>query len=174
MYTLAAGEKTTLVMAYTETMLVRGEVVTSENIRINTWLRTAGVPEYMHILRPQVLLFGSGSVKTLSYSQIYLPVAKVLGFHPVLPADNTLDYAVDEPNREMVPLTALVGTFQFKCKLRISTLSGLKTTLEMAHSSWTSIYDVEITNPYLAQMPPLQVPMILVNPKQISLAMEGN
>ncbi len=57
MYTLAAGEKATLVMAYTETMLVRGEVITTENIRVNTWLRTAGVPEYMHILRAQILIF---------------------------------------------------------------------------------------------------------------------
>src|SRR5512140_1951954 len=148
MYTLAAGEKTTLVMAYTETMLVRGEVVTTENIRINTWLRTAGVPEYMHILKPQILLFGSGSVKTLTYSQIFLPVAKVLGFHPVLPADISLDYAPDEPNREMVPVTAMVGTFLLKGKLRISSLSGLRTTIEMAHTSWTSIYEVEISNPY--------------------------
>jgi hypothetical protein len=174
MYTLAVGEKTTLVMAYTETMLVRGEVVTTENIRVNTWLRTAGVPEYMHILRSQVLLFGVNSVKTLTYGELFLPVSKVIAFHPVQPTDNTLDYAMDEPNREMVPLTVLAGTFQFKGKLRISTLSGLSTSIEMAHSSWTSIYEAEVFNPYLAQMPPLHIPMILTNPKHVSLAVVGD
>jgi hypothetical protein len=174
MYTLAAGEKTTLVMVYTETMLVRGEVVTTENIRVNTWLRTAGVPEFMHILKAQVLLFGSGGVKTLAYTEIFLPVNKIIAFHPVLPADNILDYAEDEKNRVMVPMTAVAGTFLFKGKLRISSLSGLGTSIEMAHSAWTSLYEVEITNPYLAQMPPLHVPMLLAGSKYVTLALEGD
>ncbi len=174
MYTLAPGEKTTLVMIYTQTMLVRGEVVTTENIRVNTWLRTAGVPEFMHILKPQVLVFGSGSVKTLSYSEIYLPVYTVIAFHPVLPADNPLDYAEDEKNRLMIPVTAMVGTFLFKGKLRISSLSGLGTSIEMAHATWTSVYEVQVSNPYLPQMPPLQTPMALTSPKQVTLALEGD
>jgi hypothetical protein len=174
MYTLAAGEKATLVLVYTENTLLRGEVVTTENIRVNTWLRTAGVPEFMHILKPQVLLFGSGGVKSLAYSEVYLPVPTIIAFHPVLPADNPLDYTEDEKNRLMVPVTALAGTFLFKGALRISTLSGLGTSIEQAHSSWTSIYEAEVTNPYLSQMPPMHVPMILVHPKQVSLALEGN
>lgn len=172
MYKLAAGEKTTLVMAYTDMTLVRGEVISTENIRVNTWLRTAGVPEFMHILKPQVLLFGSGSVKTFSYPEIFLPVARLIGFHPVLPADNPLDYAEDEKNRQMVPVTAIVGTFLLKGKLRISSLTGMASSIEMAHASWTSIYEVEITNPYLPQMPPLRIPMVLVSPKHVSLAPE--
>jgi hypothetical protein len=173
MYTLAPGEKSSLVMAYTQNMLVRGEVVTAENVRINTWLRTQGVPEYMHLLKPQVLIFGSGSVKTLTYTEIYVPVAMVVAFHPILPAENPLDYAEDEKNRVMVPVTTLVGTFVYKGKLRISSLSGFGASIELAHSSWTSIYEVEVTNPYLPQMQPLHVPMILMNPKQASLALEA-
>lgn len=174
MYTLAQGEKATLVMIYTESTLVRGEVVTTENIRVNTWLRTAGVPEFMHIIKPQVLLFGSGSVKTLSYSELFLPVAKVIAFHPVLPAENPLDYAEDEKNRLMVPITAIVGTFLFKAKLRISSMINLAASIEMAHASWSTIYEVEVSNPYLPQMPPLQVPMILISPKHVPLGLEGN
>jgi len=174
MYTLAAGEKATLVMVYTETALVRGEVVTSENIRVNTWLRTAGVPEFMHIIKSQVLIFGSGSVKTLSYSEIFLPVAKVIAFHPVLPADNPMDYSEDEKNRQMTPITAIAGTFLFKAQLRTSNLINLAASIEMAHASWSSIYEAQIFNPYLAQMPPLHIPMILINPKHVSLALEGD
>jgi len=173
MYTLAPGEKSSLVMAYTQNMLVRGEVVNAENVRVNTWLRTQGVPEYMHLLKPQVLIFGSGSVKTMTYSEIFVPVATVIGFHPIPPTENPLDYADDEKNRVMVPVTALVGTFMFKGKLRISSLSGFGASIELAHSSWTSIYEVAVTNPYLPQMQPLHVPMILMSPKQVSLALEA-
>ncbi len=174
MYTLAAGEKATLVMIYTHNTLIRGEVVTTENIRVNTWLRTTAVPEFMHILKPQVLLFGSGSVKTFSYSELFLPSAMIVGFHPVLPADNPLDYAEDEKNRQMVPVTAGVGSFLLEGKLRISALTGMASSIEMAHTSWTSIYEVEITNPYLPQMPPLRIPMVLLSTKNVGLAVEGS
>ena len=172
MYTLALGEKSSPVMVYTLNMLVRGEVVTTENVRVNTWLRTIGMPEYMHLLKPQVLIFGSGTVKTMAYSEIYLPVATVIGFHPIPPTENPLDYTEDEKNRVMVPITALVGTFLIKGKFRISSLAGLGTSIEMAHASWSSFYELEITNPYLPQMQPLHVPMILLNPKHVILALE--
>ncbi len=172
MYTLGAGEKSSLVMAYTQNLLVRGEVVSTDNVRVNTWLRTVGVPEYMHIIKSQVLMFGSGSVKNLTYSEFYLPVATVLGFHPLPPVPNEPDYAVDEKNRVMVPITAIVGTFLFKGKLRISSLSGFSSSIELAHSTWTSLYEVEISNPYLPQMQPVHVPMALLSSKVTSLAME--
>ncbi len=173
MYTLAAGEKATLVMAYTETTLIRGEVVAMENIRVNTWLRTTAVPEFMHFVKVQVLLFGSGSVKTLAYSELFLPVAKLITFHPVLPADISLDYDENEKNRLMVPVTGLVGTFLFKGKIRISALTGLASSIEMAHAAWTSLYEVDISNPYLPQMPPMHIPMVLINPKHVGLGVEG-
>jgi hypothetical protein len=173
MNTLAPGEKTTSVMIYTQNMLVRGEVVTMENVRVNTWLRTQGVPEYIHLVKPQVLIFGSGSVKTLTYSEIYVPVSTVIAFHPIPPADNPLDYDEGEKNRVMAPTTILVGTFVFKGKLRISTQTSFGNSIELGHSAWMSIYEVEVTNPYLPQMSPLHVPLILVNPKQVSLALEA-
>jgi hypothetical protein len=174
MYTLALGEKSSLVMAYTQNMLVRGEVVTMENVRVNTWLRTQGVPEYMHLLKPQVLIFGSGSVKTLTYTEIYVPVVTVVAFHPIPPADNPLDYEEGEKNRMMVPVTAMVGTFLFKGKSRVSTQTSFGASVELGHSAWMSIYDVEVANPYLPQMQPLHVPLILFNPKQASLALEAS
>jgi len=58
MYTLASDEKTTLVLAYTHNMLVRGEAVTKDNVRVAVWLRTDGAPNYIHLLNAQVLIFG--------------------------------------------------------------------------------------------------------------------
>ena len=33
--------------------------------------------------------------------------------------------------------------------------------------TWMSLYEAEISNPYLPQMPPLHTSMVLVNPNQI-------
>jgi hypothetical protein len=84
-----------------------------------------------------------------------------------------LDYAADEMNRIMVPITALPGTFQFKGFFRIATNAALNNSIELAHSDWSSIYDVDVTNPSMPQMQPIHVPLILMNPKQVSLAIEA-
>ena len=58
MYVLRPDEKTTPVMIYTRDSLVRGEVVTKQSVlRVNIWLRTDGAPKYMHVLKPQVIVF---------------------------------------------------------------------------------------------------------------------
>ena len=173
MAALSPEEKSTTVMVYTQNTLARGEVVTKQGVRVSTWLRTQGVPEYIHLFKPTVIHFGSGVIKTLTYAEIYVPVSAVQAFHLAPPVTEQLDYDNNETNRVMVPITALPGTFQFKGKLRISTLGTLSTSIELAHSSWMSIYDVDVTNHSMPQMQPIHVPMILMNPKQVYLAIEG-
>ena len=169
MYVLRPDEKTTPVMVYTLHSVVRGEVVTKQNVpRINIWLRTDGAPRYLHILRPQVLIFGGSPAKALSYSEIYFPTSEVIAFHTLPPTDEPLDYDRSEANRTMEIVELLVGTFLMKGKIRISTQTELGTSLEVARVSWMSVYDVSITNPYLPQMPALQVPMMLVIPNHIA------
>lgn len=172
MYMLRPDERTTPVMLYTPESVVRGEVVTKESIlRINIWLRTDGAPKYMHILKPQVLVFGGAPVKALSYSEIYYPTSQIIAFHTLPPTDEPLDYDSGETNRMMQPVDVLVGTFVMKGKIRISTQTEVGTSLEVTRVSWMSIYDVSITNPYLPQMPAIEVPMLLVNPNHVAFAL---
>jgi hypothetical protein len=173
MAALSPDDKITLVMVYTQNMLARGEVVTKQGVRVNTWLRTQGVPEYIHLFKPTVLHFGSGIVKPLNYAEIYVPVSTVTAFHLAPPANEPLDYEESETNRVLVPVIALSGPFQFKGSVRISTQTELSTSIELAHSSWMSIYDVDVTSPSLPQMQPIHVLLALINPKQVSLAVEG-
>jgi hypothetical protein len=173
MATLSPEEKSTIVMLYTQNMLIRGGVVTKKGVRVSTWLRTQGVPEYIHLFKPTVIHFGSGVIKTLSYAEIYVPVTTILAFHLAPPGNEPLDYDPNETNRVMVPATSLLGTFQFKGSLRISSLGTLSTSIELAHSSWMSVYDVDVTNHSMPQMQPIHVPMILISPKQVDLAVEG-
>lgn len=173
MYTLAPDEKASLVLVYTPDMLVRGDLVTQKNARVSIWLRTQGVPDHIHLLNAQVLHFAVAPAKSLSYPEFYLPAGQVIAMHLAPPQADPLDYDPTEANRKMIPLTALVGSFLFKGQMRVSTQTGgLGTSLDIAHAPWLSIYDVDISNPSLPQMPVMRVPMALVRPSQISIGID--
>jgi len=173
MYTLRPDEKTTPVILYTQDSLVRGDVVTKQSVlRVNIWLRTDGAPNYMHVLKPQVIVFGGMPVKPLTFSEIFFPTSQLIGFHTLPPTDETLDYDPSEANRMMQDVQVLMGTFVVRGKIRISTHSELAASLEVARISWMSIYDAEIANPYLPQMPPMQVPMMLVSPNHVAFGLQ--
>lgn len=164
---LAPDEKTAMVMAYTSDMLVRGEVVVKENFRVSIWLRTQGVPNYLHLLSPQVVSFGGTVPKTLTFSELFLPTERVIAFHLAPPAQDPLDYDAGELNRTMQPLVVMIGTFLLKGKLRVSTQTDLATYLDVSHTAWMSMYEAAISNPYLPQFG-VQVSMLLVNPKAVT------
>ena len=169
MYILRPDEKTTPVMLYTHDTLVRGEAVTKQSVlRLNIWLRTDGAPKYIHVLKAQVLVFGGGASKALSYSELYFPTSRVIGFHTLPPTEEPLDYEPDEANRVMEYVEMLVGTFVMRGKIRISTQTEAGVSLESARVDWMSLYEAEITNPHLPQMPPLHVPMVLVNSNHVA------
>jgi hypothetical protein len=165
---LAPDEKATLVMVYTHDALVRGEVVTKQFARVNIWPRTQGIPNFIHLLKPHVMLFGGSQPKPFSYSEIFVPTVTAIGFHLAPPNVEALDYDPEEKNRALEPVTIMVGTFFVRGFVRISAATSVGTSLEIAYSGWMSIYDAEITNPFLPQMAPMQVPMMLVVPARVN------
>lgn len=174
MYILRPDERTTPVMLYTRDALVRGEVVTKQSIvRVNIWLRTDGVPKFMHLLKPQILVLGGSPVKTLSYPEIFFPTTDLIAFHILPPAEEPLDYDPDEPNRTMESVEMLVGTFLMKGQIRISAQTEVGVSLEVARVAWMSLYEAVITNPYLPQMPPMLIPMVLLNPSHVAFGIQG-
>ncbi len=164
---LAADEKIATVMAYTHNMLARGEVIAKENARVSIWLRTQGVPNYIHLFKPQVISFFGAVPKTLSFSEMFIPTAQVAAFHLVPPTQDPLDYDPGDANRMMQMLEVMVGSFLLKGKIRISTQTDVATSLDVMRASWMSIYDAEISNPHLPQFN-MPVPMLLVNPSLVS------
>lgn len=169
MIELAADEKSTMVMIYTQNSLVRGEFITKEAIRVSILLRTDSAPRFLQVHNAQMIFFGSGPARPANYSEIYVPVSSVIAFHIAPPGQESLDYEADEKNREETIITASVGTFIFKGRVRFSAQSGLASSLQML-TSWMSMYDVEITNPALPQMPAIHVPMLVVHPSHVILA----
>ena len=71
----------------------------------------------------------------------------------------------------MADVSLMLGTFTVRGKIRISTHSDFATSIEVGHSAWLSFYDADITNPFLAQMAPIHVPMMLVRPEQVSFGL---
>jgi hypothetical protein len=78
-----------------------------------------------------------------------------------------LDYNVREDNRVNKPITILMGLFTVTGNFRTSPQADLLTNLQISHSPWVSIYDATISSPQLPQMPPFQVPMLLIRPAQV-------
>jgi len=168
MYTLAPDEKKSLVMIYSHNSLLRGELVTKENVRVSIWLRMQSVPQYVHLLDANLLLFGGSPVKSLAYPEMYFPSGLIAGFHLAPPAFDPLDYDPNEANRMMTPIDLVLGSFIIKGQIRISSQADLGTSLEVARAAWMSVYEADISNPYLPQMPALHVPMLLVSAAQVS------
>ena len=171
MYPLASDEKASGVMIYTQNTLVRGEAVTKQSIRVSVWLRTEGASEYIHLLKPQVINLSGSVVRRLSYSEMYLPTAQIIGFHLTPPDHDPLDYDMSEKNRIMQPITVQAGTFVFTGAIRISTQVDLGTSISSGRAVWMSIYEVKISNPLLPQMGELEVPMLVVRPGQVSFGL---
>jgi hypothetical protein len=162
-YTLEVGEKVTPVMVYTLTTLARGEIITKEQMRVSTFLRTQAAPEFLGLYNAQALVFGGPTgIQQASYSEYYIPASQILAYHLVPPAKDPLDYDPSEPNRKMEPATTLVGTFRFNGFLRMATAANLNKYLAVARESFFSMYDVEITNPGLPSASALKVPTVLV------------
>ncbi len=170
MYTLAEDEKITKVMIYSRNKLIHGDLVTKAGVRVSVWLRTQGVPNHIRIFKPEILFFGGTPPKSLTYNEYFFPKERVIGFHIAPPNFDPPDYEANEVNRQMVDVHLMLGAFMLKGKMRISTQADLPTSIEVSHMTWVSVYDAEIVNPFLLNMPVIHVPMLIVDPKQVSFA----
>lgn len=167
---LANDEKASTVMVYTESMLVRGEIVLRDAIRVSIWLRTQGVPNFVHLFNAQIIQLAGIPPKNYSRPELFLPSSEIIGFHLAPPAQDPLDYDASESNRRMQPVQALMGSFVLNGKLRVSTSTDFAATLDVMNTSWLSLYEADISNPYLPQLS-IQVPMMLVRPSKILIGL---
>jgi hypothetical protein len=155
-------------MVYSRDKLIHGDLVTKKDVRINVWLRMQALPNYIHLLKTSVLFLHGSSLRSLSYSEYFFPIERIIGFHLAPPAEEPVDYDPQEANRAMVPVEVMLGLFMIKAGVRMSAQSDFATMIELSHGNWFSLYDADISNPFLPQMPTIHVPMLLVNPKHVS------
>ena len=72
----------------------------------------------------------------------------------------------------MQPLDMVVGSFLLKGKIRMATHTDLATNLDVSHAGWMSVYDADISNPYLPQFT-VQVPMLLAHGRAAAMLNRG-
>jgi prepilin-type processing-associated H-X9-DG protein len=168
MYSLGPNEKTTPVVVYARNKLIQGDLVTIENARVSIWLRMQNLPNYIHLLKANILFFDGSAPKSLEFNEYYFPIERIIAFHLAPPAIEQLDYNPDASDRTLVDVSLILGEFLLKGKIRLSTRADFATGLELSHMTWLSVYEAEITSPFLAQIPVIHTPMMLVNPRQVS------
>jgi len=159
-----------MVMVYTHNALMRGEVIIKESLRVSIWLRTQGIPNFIHLHNPQVILFGGTPPKSIAYSEMFVPTADVIGFHMAPPEHDPVDYDATEAKRMMQPIDLMIGTFMLRGQIRMSTQTDVATNLDVSRAMWMSIYEADLTNPYLPQFN-IHVPMLLVNPLHVNFGL---
>lgn len=168
MYTLAPGEKATPVVVYARSKLIHGDLITNENVRVSIWLRMHDLPNYIHLLNAKILFFSGSSPKSLEFDEYFFPTERIIAFHLAPPASDSLDYDPAASDRTLIDVSLVLGDFMLTGKIRISTRADFVTSLEVSHMNWLSIYQVEITSPFMPQIPTIHVPMLLINPSQAS------
>ncbi|MCZ2127111.1 MAG: hypothetical protein LC099_04970 [Anaerolineales bacterium] len=168
MRALTPEEKISTVFVYTPTLLVRGDLILRENIRASIWLRTQGVPNFIHLYNAQIMQLAGSPPKNYAMAETFIPTAEVIAFHIAPPAQDTLDYDATETNRKMEPVFVLAGSFEMRAKMRISTSADFASSLDVMNSTWLSLYEAEVSNPYI---PPLKmtVPMLLARPGKLTV-----
>ena len=144
---LAPDEKVTPVTVYTLTGLAVGQLVSKEQIRVSTWLRTTMAPAYLSLYEARFLsLAGRDAGQSLAFTELHVPTSQVIAFHLLPPASDPLDYDPNEPYRKMEPVSVMTGFFRFDGLLRMSTYSNLGAYLDVTKEAFTPIYDVEVYN----------------------------
>ena len=171
MYTLAPDEKATTVIVYSLNKMIHGDLVTKKEVRVSIWPRMQNLPIYIHLLKAEVLLFSGASYKSLTYDEYFFPTNRIIGFHLASPESDPLDYDPDTPFRAMLNVEMMLGAYMLNGKVRISTHSDFATMIEVSHMTWFSVYDADISHPFLPQLPTIHVPMLLAYPTQVSFGM---
>lgn len=169
-YTLGGDEKATPVMAYTLTSMAWGEVITKDQVRVCTYLRTLN-PDYVSLYEARAMLVGAAANQAMSFSELHIRTPQVIAFHllPNAPAEPP-DYDPSETNRKMEPASVLVGPFRFDASMRISSMLTLGKYVEIFSDVYISLYDVAISCPLMPGMGVVRTPLALVRRDAASFA----
>ncbi len=144
-YHLEPGDKATDVTAYTLTSTTRGELVTREAIRVSTWLRTPGLPDYASMYNVKLTrAAGSGEAQVLEFDEYHAPVGHIIALHLTPPKADPVEHDPMEQNRKMVPISAVAGHLRFDGNMRMPAHLTLTKQMALLRDPFITLYDVTI------------------------------
>lgn len=163
-YPMEPGDKATAVFVYTAEGLIIGDVITRSVVRVSTWLRTPGLPDYASIYSATVTrIVGGGDPVTLQFPEYHCPVAQIIALHLAPPADEGVDYDTTEQNRKMEPISAFRGPFRFDGVFRMPQHLTLSKQMSLLRDPFLGLYDTTVTSAISADLG-ATVPMVLLRP----------
>lgn len=169
-YTLEPGDKATAVAVYTMHSLMIGEIITREAVRVSTWLRAMGLPDYATLYGVTMLRFlGTGEPQVVRFPELHFPLAQVVALHLAPPGADPLDYDTSEQNRKLEPVTALAGPFRFDGLIRIPAHVTLTRQMEIMRDPFAMLYDVSVSSAF-QPMGVVQTSMALIRPNCFTIA----
>jgi len=169
---LADDDKLTATMFYTANSMIWGNVLSKKPIRVSTWLLTDMAPNYLTIFDAQVLIIGGSKPASLKFPILHLQIHNINAYHLIPPASEPPDYDPNEPNRKMVPTTAIIEPFRFDGFTRMASFSTSDNYLAAAKAEFITIYDARMTCPLVPSIKGVQTPMLLLRQHRVMFAME--
>ncbi len=169
---LGDNDKLTPAMFYTASSMVWGKVLSKKPIRVSTWLLTDMAPNYLTIYDAQVMLVGGVKPKSIKFPVLYLQIHNINAYHLIPPVSEPVDYDPNEPNRKMVPTTAIIEPFRFDGLTRMASFSTADNYLAAAKAEFITIYDARMTCPLVPSIKGAQTPMVLLRQHRVMFSME--
>ena len=160
---LGVDDKIASVMMYFANAIFWGDIVIRKQFKPSTWLTTNAVPDIIHLQNPRAIFASSSpSTKPTVLNELLVPSSTILASHQVPPNFDPVDYDLNEPNMQMCPVDAFLGTYHFNGKIRFSTKHTLLTYLEITHVAYLYLYEVVILNTFMPSLGAVKVPFALV------------
>jgi hypothetical protein len=169
-YHLDPGDKATDVTAYTIQSMIRGDLVTREAIRVSTWLRTPGLPDYASMFNAKVLrAVGTGDPQALEFPEFHTPVAPIIALHMTPPNEDAVEHDPSEQNRKMVPITAIAGPFRFDGSLRMPAHLTVAKQMSLLRDPFITLYDAKVVS-LLEPDKETRVAMVVMRPQHFGFS----
>jgi hypothetical protein len=140
-YALESDEKATQVMIGTPDMLLWGDLVTKENVRLAGFLNTLA-EEFVPLRAAKILFLAPvQQAAPVSRPMVYLKLEEVLLFYSMGGGESLPE---ESDVRRYEPIEAIVGSFQIEASILKSPIATLQNMLLVAKEDYFSFYEATI------------------------------
>jgi hypothetical protein len=166
-YTLKPGEKATQVMIGTSDLLIWGDLVTKEQIRVNAFLATLA-EDFVPLQDAKILFLAPAQqVAPVDRSTIYVKLEEILIFYAMgdeepLPEETEV--------RRYEPVEAIVGSFRIEGALLKSPIATLQNLLLVTKEDYMSIYQAKIRHVANSWLGTFSSNMLLIRRDRLTMA----
>jgi hypothetical protein len=140
-YTLEPGQKATQVMIGTPDMLLWGDLITREQVRISAFLNTLA-EEFVPLSDANVLFLAPvQQVAPIQKPRVHIRLEEILFFHAVSESEALPEQS---ETRRLEPIEVFVASYRIEGLILKSPIADLHTMLLVAKEAYTPVYKAKI------------------------------